>query len=53
MFIQVAFNKLISKENKQNNVYITNPLLVYVRTITMAFITSKLVVQQVEEVHYK
>ena len=48
MVILDTFNKLISCKRKHYNVYITNPLLIWTRAVTMAFVTSKLIVQEVE-----
>ena len=48
MVILVTFNKLISCKRKHNNVYITNPLLIWTRAVIMAFVTSKLIVEEVE-----
>ena len=38
MVILVTFNKLISCKRKHNNVYITNPLLIWTRAVIMAFV---------------
>ena len=48
MVILVTFNKLISCKRKHHNVYITNPLLIWTRAVIMAFVTSKLIVEEVE-----
>ena len=41
---------LISAKCKHNNVLIINPLLIWSRAVSMDFLTSKLVVQEVEVV---
>ena len=51
MVILVAFSKRFTCKSKHHNVLTsTNPLLIWTRAVTMAFITSKLIVQEAEAV---